>query len=98
MASIRRSLEMAVPFSDCQLQRISETGELRNLNLKLAYFLACEFSHLLAWSTTTISYPQNRSELPQSEAGSERIANEVYAIHCVSRVGPIPAVCSWRLL
>jgi hypothetical protein len=61
------------------------------LNLELAYFLACKFGYLLAWSTTTISYPKNRIEFPQSEAGSERIANEVYAIQCVRRVGSIAA-------
>jgi len=51
VATVWHSLETAVPFSDRQLQRISQTGELRNLNLQLAHFLASEFSYLLASDT-----------------------------------------------
>jgi hypothetical protein len=62
VATVRHSLKTAVPFSDGQFQRISETGQLCNLNFQLMHLLAREFSHLLAWSPTRISHAQNCGE------------------------------------
>jgi hypothetical protein len=77
VATFRHSLETEIPFSDCQLRRIAKTGELRNLNFQLAHL---EFSHLLAWSTAPISYPQIDLRFENAAVNSEFVAR--YKLLC----------------